>query len=230
MQRGMSVLGRDNAEVLHRLLVEGIQGFQGRNNVAHQNLTSRARKVLADDDTQHLEMLQLGGHGVGGHDPAALAETGRNVKLVIMVGCVQAESNQGKTLALAGAQDREAARRFETFREVIGGRSQVRHDLLKAGATETDQHIVLADDLAGALAKVEGERGLIAAKVVDVKDQILGQVLGATPESPANAGVGQTVFVAGHVDRVHTLQTEVPLQARIDKGRDETTTEFKDTK
>jgi hypothetical protein len=57
-----------------------------------------------------------------------------------------------------------------------------------------DKLVVLANDLAGAFAEVEREGSLVGAEVVDVENKLLGQVLGAAPDNPANTGVDETVL------------------------------------
>ena len=49
----------------------------------------------------------------------------------------------------------------------------------------------------------------------------LGQVLLVTPDDPADARSHQAVLVAGRVDRHHALQTEVPVQLRVQERGDE---------
>jgi hypothetical protein len=84
-----------------------------------------------------------------------------------------------------------------------------------------DELVVLRDDLAGALGEVERERGLVGAEVVDVEDEFLRQVLLAAPDAPADAGVDEAVLVAADVDALDQRQAEVPLQVRVQEGRDE---------
>jgi hypothetical protein len=60
---------------------------------------------------------------------------------------------------------------------------------------QTDELVVLANYLAGALAEVQGEGSLISAKVVDVEDELLRKVLGAAPDDPADTGVDEAVLL-----------------------------------
>ena len=63
--------------------------------------------------------------------------------------------------------------------------------------TEADHLVVLAKDLGGAFGKIEGEGGLVGAKVVDVEDKLFGEVFGGAPDDPAYAGIdlGYVSFV-----------------------------------
>ena len=54
---------------------------------------------------------------------------------------------------------------------------------------ETDELIVLSDDLGGAFGKVESERRLVCTEVVDVEDELFGEVFWFTPDDPAYTGV-----------------------------------------
>jgi len=47
----------------------------------------------------------------------------------------------------------------------------------------------LTEDLRSTTGEVEGERGLVSAEVVDVEDELLGEVLGIAPDAPADTWV-----------------------------------------
>lgn len=64
---------------------------------------------------------------------------------------------------------------------------------------EADELIVLSDDLRGAFGEVESERSLVCTEVVDVKDKLLGEVFGFTPDDPAHTGVHLWRLVGFHV-------------------------------
>jgi hypothetical protein len=81
--------------------------------------------------------------------------------------------------------------------------------------------VVLRDDLAGAFGEVKCEGGLVGAEVVDVEDELVGQVLLVAPDAPADAGVDEAVLMAADVDALDPGETEVPLQLRVEEGRDE---------
>jgi hypothetical protein len=112
------------------------------------------------------------GHGVGGHDPAALAQVVRDGELVVQVPLVwvQAAGDQGQALAAGLGEDYEAEG-LEGRREVVGSADQVAtesdgpltedtdepHDRAVALLAQADQLVVLADDLRGSAREVEGE-------------------------------------------------------------------------
>ena len=54
---------------------------------------------------------------------------------------------------------------------------------------KTDHLVILTNDLRGAFGEVEGEGGLISTEVVNVEDELFGEVFRGTPDDPANAGV-----------------------------------------
>jgi hypothetical protein len=76
--------------------------------------------------------------------------------------------------------------------------------------------VVLRDDLAR-----ERECWLVGAEVVDVEDEVVGEVLLAPPDHPSDAGVDEAVLVPADVDALHQRQPEVPLQLRGQERRDE---------
>src|SRR5271156_3275241 len=100
---------------------------------------------------------------------------------------VQAEGDKRQRAPTTGRHDDESEG-LELRSEVIGCASQIEHDAPVAALAEADELVVLADDLAGALGKVERERGLFGAEVVDVEDKFLGQEFRRAPDNPADAG------------------------------------------
>jgi len=59
--------------------------------------------------------------------------------------------------------------------------------------SETDQLVVLANNLRSALGEVEREGGLVSAEIVDVEDQLLGKVFRRPPDNPSYTRVDETV-------------------------------------
>ena len=57
--------------------------------------------------------------------------------------------------------------------------------------------VVLGNDHAGPSGEVEGDRGLVAAQVVDVEDNGLWQVLLAAPDDPAKTRIHQPIPAEG---------------------------------
>ena len=70
----------------------------------------------------------------------------------------------------------------------------------KTAPTKSEERVVLRDDLRARAGEVQGEGRHVAAQVVDVEDQFLGQRLRVAPQDPADPGVDQPVLVAGRVD------------------------------
>ena len=154
------------------LLVHLNQLSKRKLQIRHQRIAPAAREVLAHDDAHHLEALRVRSHGVGRHDPAALAELvgdGELVEVVFARG-VEAESYEREALAF-GLGHEDEAHGLHGGGEVVGGAGEVEHDAAVAGLSETDQLVVLCEDLAGASREVERERGLVGAEVVDVEDE-----------------------------------------------------------
>lgn len=114
--------------------------------------------------------------------------------LTALVGGLEAECHEGQALAGALGHDDEAVA-LEDLGQVVGGAGEVAHDGLVALLAEADELVVLADDLGGALGEVEGEGGLLGAEVVDVEDEVLGEVLVGAPDDPANTGVDEAILV-----------------------------------
>jgi hypothetical protein len=59
---------------------------------------------------------------------------------------------------------------------------------------KTNHLIILSNDLRCALGKVESERCLISAEVVDVEDQLLRKILRVSPDNPPYTWVYKTIL------------------------------------
>jgi hypothetical protein len=133
---------------------------------------------------------------------------GELVKLVAVIG-VETEGNQRKTIATSLRHEQEAHLLNSGSQEVCSS-GQIEHDGAVAVLAQTDQLVVLAQDLGSTTREVESEGSLISTKVVDVEDQLGREVFGVAPDTPADTGVDETVLVAGNVDGDDLLETEVP--------------------
>ena len=78
--------------LLYGLCIHVFQCIQGQLDIVDQGVASRTGKVFSDDDSHEFELLTVGSHGVGGHDPAALTQVMGNGELVIMVLGLRVES------------------------------------------------------------------------------------------------------------------------------------------
>jgi hypothetical protein len=180
---------------LHQVHV--VQHLQAQLDVSEQQVTARLGEVLAHHDTQHLQVLGMRRHGVGWHHPAALAQlVGQGELVVVLVELlVQAEGDERQASAALLRHDDEFEL-LEGVGQVVGGAGEVGHDGAVAVLAQADQLVVLADDLGGTLGEVEGEGRLVGSEVVDVEDELLGEVFGGSPDDPANTGVDEAVPIS----------------------------------
>jgi hypothetical protein len=209
---------------LDLLLIHLAQSLHGKLDVCNQSITSAVREVLADNNTHHLQTLGVGSHGVCRDDPTTLSELmgdGELVKLVAVLR-IKTEGDQRKTLA-ASFRHKQEAHLLNGGSQVVCSFSQVEHDGAVALLAKTDQLVVLTQNLRSSTREVESERSLIGTKVVDVEDQLGREVLGVTPDAPANTGVDKTVLVARDVDGDDLLETEVPDEIGVDERCNEAT-------
>lgn len=63
-----------------------------------------------------------------------------------------------------------------------------------------DQIVVLRYNLSARAREVERVRLFGAAEVVELEDEVLGEIRFVAPNDPTDTGVDETVFVAGGVD------------------------------
>ena len=189
------VLGDELLLALDALLVHILKQVPRQLDILDKRVAAALGKVLADHNPQHLETVGLGGHGVSRDDPPPHAQLVGERKLVVVAVLVfgEAERDEGEALAGLLAHDDEVEG-LERVAEVVGGAGEVGHDGAVALLAEADELVVLADDLAGALGEVEGEGGLVGAQVVDVEDELLGEILGCAPDDPADTGVDEAIL------------------------------------
>jgi hypothetical protein len=184
--------------LLNALPIHLVEQILTKLDIGYEAIAAVAGEVLAHDDAEHLEIVGVGRHGVSRHDPAAHAELMGEGELVVVtflsvLAFGQPKSDKWQTLAgLLGHDDK--AERFERVREIVGCAGQVGHDGTVTVLSEPDELVVLPNDLTSAFAEVEGEGSLVGAEVVDVEDELLGEVLGATPDDPADTGVNEAVL------------------------------------
>src|ERR1700722_8813558 len=84
---------------------------------------------------------------------------------------------------------------------------------------QSKEIVVLADDLAGGTRKVQREGRHVSTQVVDVEDQILGQIHTVAPYHPSNAQRRQAKLVPRRVDRFDSRQPEIPGESGVAKRR-----------
>lgn len=86
---------------------------------------------------------------------------------------------------------------------------------------QTQEQVVLRDDLAAGAGEVEGEGRHVTAEVVHLENEVGGEQVGAAPDDPADPQRREPVLVAGGVHRGHALQPEVPHHVGVEEGRHE---------
>lgn len=84
-----------------------------------------------------------------------------------------------------------------------------------------EEATILRRDLPSGAREVESEGRHVAAEILHLENQLLGQVLGFAPNRPPTAQRCQSVLVAGDIDRFHSRKAEIPDNLLMDKGRDE---------
>ena len=167
--RGMMLLDM-LAMPYHSAPIHCIQRIQRQLDVRDKRVASCPRKVFTDNNSHELKILAVRSHSICRHHPASLPQmmsNGKFIVVVIVLG-VQPKCYKRQTLTSPLAHDQET--------EILKGRSKVircagyiKHNRAVAVLAKTNHLVVLANNLGGAFGKIEGERGLIGAKVVDVE-------------------------------------------------------------
>lgn len=89
-------------------------------------------------------------------------------------------------------------------------RQAVLHDVPVAVEAQVDQVVVLSDHRGPRPREVERVRLFRAAEIVQLEDQLLGQVRLIAPDDPSQSGIHEAVFVAGRVDGFDAGELEIP--------------------
>lgn len=180
---------------LQALLIHILQQTDAELYIGQQKLAFAPRKVLPHHDAQHLEVIGFWRHSVRRDDPAPAAQCPRQRELVKLPVWIlsKAESHEGKTLAV-GLRHDDKTLLLQLGGEVISSTGEITHDGLVATPTKADELIVLPDYLGRPFGEIEGDGRLISAEVVDIEDQLLGQVFRRPPDDPTYARIDEAIL------------------------------------
>src|SRR4051812_2058737 len=197
--------------------VEVVEPVDGLAQVCQEQLGHVGAEAVADDDPQHREVLPLGRHRVGRDQPAALAQLPGQVEDAVLGDLrLQREGDDGQVRAVG--DDMELGHAGQRSGDVQGDVLAGLLDHPVALAAQPQELEVLQHDLGARAGEVQREGGHVAAQVVDVEHQVLGQELLASPDHPADARVDQAVLVAGGLDGDHPLEPEPQTSSGWMKG------------
>ena len=192
--------------------------------VVHQHPGHVAADALAQQDALHRDVGRRAGQRVRRHLPAAhpqpVGEVEQRVAGVLALGDPPGHGGD-RRLRVAVAEDLERPERRDRLGELLAGAVAVVVDAPVALATQPDEVVVLGDDRPGRAGEVDLEHRHVAAEVVHVEDQVVGQLGGVPPDHPADAQRRQPELVAGAADRLHPRQPEVPLEVGRAERREE---------
>lgn len=168
------------------------QSLQRLLDINHQAIAPGPRKILSHHHPHQFQFFAMRRHRIRWHHPPALTEVMSHVELVkvqlLFFRVVQAKRHERETFALTLTHDDEP-QLGQAGREVIRRPGQIGHDELEPSLSQTDQLVVLTDDLRSTFGEVQGKRSLVGAEVVDVENQFLGKEFRRAPNAPAYAGV-----------------------------------------
>ena len=106
---------------LQLCLIHIIQNLHTKLNIAKQLITSRFRKVFADNDTEHFQVVCVRGHRIRRYDPTSASQLMSECKLIIvLLASFEAECDEWETLAVLLGHDDETEL-LEGVGEVVCG-------------------------------------------------------------------------------------------------------------
>ena len=96
-------------------------------------------------------------------------------------------------------------------------------DALVTLEAETEEVVVLGDNLAGRAGEIDLEDGHVAAQVVHMEDQVVGEFLAVSPQDPADTQRSQAELMPRGADRLDAGETEVEDHVgRAERGEEGT--------
>src|SRR5580698_1784376 len=157
------------------------------------------------------------GEGVGRYLPAAgaqpVSEVEQGVAGVFAVAYPPGHRRDAGG-RIAVAQELERTELDDLRGEVLADRIGRVVDAFVALKAETQEVVVLGDDLPGRAGEVDLKDRHVAAEVVDVEHQVVGKLLAVSPEDPADAQRSQAELVPRGADRLDPGQPEVEDHVR----------------
>ena len=166
--------------------------------------SAAARSRLNPSRTTTREHGDVGGivrHRVRGNLPPLHPQPIGDVEHGEVRAVLHLEREHGDRCSVA--DEFERAHLGDRFRREHGEVAQAFHHTAVSVEAEPQEVVVLTDELVARAREVQRERGHVAAEVVDVEHQVLGQILLAAPDDESDPGVDEPVLVTGHVDRLH---------------------------
>ena len=167
----------------------------GGSQVLEEQVGEVVAEAVSAHDPQDREVLPVSWERVGGDLPSAFPQRSGQRVYVPPCGVVGRGEREDGQFVSPGQQPE--------LREGLDPASEVHRDVTggllhrcEPGPSQPGERVVLRDDLRARSGEVQGEGRLVAAQVVDVKDQLLGQRRRVAPQDPAHARVDQSVLVA----------------------------------
>jgi len=150
------------AALLDLLGIHVIQNLEAKFDISKELVTSGLGEIFTNNDTQKLEVFGFGGHGVSWDDPGALTELLCESEFVVMLVelCIKAERYEWETLAVFLGHD-DKAELLKGVGEIVSRTGEVSHDGTVSVLSETDELVVLANDLGCSFGEVEGKGSLV---------------------------------------------------------------------
>ena len=184
-----------------------------------------AADAVADQDPLDDDVLGVGRQGVGRHLPAARAQPVGQVVQRVPVGIETLFHLPGQgrdaRIHFAAENDLEGPHLPDLLGKVLGCLVAGGVDAAVAVTAETQEIVVLGDGLAAGAREVQREGGHVAAEIIDVEDQVLGEVLLLAPDHPPAAQGREAELVAGRVDGLDPRNPEIPFELRRAERRQE---------
>src|ERR1022692_3783513 len=166
----------------------------------------------ANQNALHGYVGSCSGEGVGRHLPSPGSQPVGQVEKGVAGVCSFADSpgdRRDASVRVAVTEELERAKLDDLGGEVLTDRIGRVVDAPVALMAETEEVVVLGDDLPGWAGEVDLEDGHVAAQVVHMEHQVVGEFLAVPPDDPPDAQGSQPELVPRGADRLNPWEAEV---------------------
>src|ERR1700677_5185886 len=156
-------------------------------HIVQQQITKVAAHTVTNENSLHDKILAVGWHRIGWYLPAACAQpVGKVVQAEARIGPVLERPTDRRNTAVA-VVDKAKWPHFGDFgRDMLSRLVAGVLDFPVAFKPKPEKVVVLANNLPGRTRKIQRKSRHIAAQIIDMEDQLVGQVRGVAPYHPTH--------------------------------------------
>ena len=189
--------------------------------ITNERQRSRLTKILSNDDSEQFDLLGVWSESVSWNDPSSLSEMSSDSEFVESPFGIllQSPGDERETISATVGEDLEQVAVVDLLDfvgESIGDFRQRGHNSSIATLPESEELVVLSDDLRSTFAEVESDARLRRTEVIEREDDFVREMFLSSPDAPSDTGVDESIFVTTGVNRDDGRKSEIPDEIWID--------------